>query len=149
VSADGSRLRIEEALSQGRGGIITKAPKTEAGRRTVSLPAPVAAELARHLETFVDPSPDALVFPGPLGGVFRTCNFGTVVWRPALRGLGIEGVHFHDLRGTGATFAAQAGATIAELQARLGHRSPAAAMRYQHAAADRDRQLADRMAAQI
>jgi hypothetical protein len=32
-----------------------------------------------------------------------------------------------------------------ELMARLGHSSPRAAMRYQHAAADRDRDIADRL----
>ncbi|HET9646940.1 MAG TPA: hypothetical protein VFP34_01755, partial [Microlunatus sp.] len=41
--------------------------------------------------------------------------------------------------------AAQSGATIAELMHRLGHTTPAAAMRYQHAAAERDREIAQRM----
>lgn len=49
----------------------------------------------------------------------------------------------HDLRHTGVVLAAQTGATLAELMARLGHSTPAAAMRYQHAAADRDRLIAD------
>ena len=50
---------------------------------------------------------------------------------------------FHALRHTGAVLAAASGATIAELMARLGHTTPAMAMRYQHAAADRDRVIAD------
>ena len=33
--------------------------------------------------------------------------------------------------------------TLAELMARLGHATPAAAMRYQHAAAGRDEQIAE------
>jgi Phage integrase family len=53
-------------------------------------------------------------------------------------------LHFHDLRHTGAVLAAQTGATLAELMARLGHSTPGAAMRYQHAAADRDRAIADK-----
>lgn len=44
-----------------------------------------------------------------------------------------------------ATLAAQLGATVAELQARIGHSTPNMAMRYQHVAADRDAQLAARM----
>jgi hypothetical protein len=36
-----------------------------------------------------------------------------------------------------------AGATLAELMARLGHSTPRAAMRYQHASADRDRVIAE------
>jgi hypothetical protein len=42
------------------------------------------------------------------------------------------------LRRCGAVLAASTGATIAELMACLGHSTPAAAMRYQHAAQGRD-----------
>ncbi|MDQ6933898.1 MAG: hypothetical protein M3130_01110 [Actinomycetota bacterium] len=37
------------------------------------------------------------------------------------------------MRHTGAVLAASAGATLAELMARLGHSTAGAAMRYQHA----------------
>ena len=52
-------------------------------------------------------------------------------------------LRFHDLRHTGAVLAAQTGATLAELMGRLGHSTPGAAMRYQHAAADRDKAIAE------
>jgi hypothetical protein len=39
--------------------------------------------------------------------------------------------------------AAATGATLAELMARLGHSTPAAAMRYQHAAQGRDDTVGD------
>jgi integrase len=48
----------------------------------------------------------------------------------------------HDLRRTGATYAAFAEATIAELMRHIGHITPAMAMRYQHATDDRDRAIA-------
>lgn len=38
--------------------------------------------------------------------------------------------------------AAQTGATLAELMARLGHSTPQAAMRYQHQAEGRDKAIA-------
>jgi hypothetical protein len=38
--------------------------------------------------------------------------------------------------------AAATGATLAELMARAGHSTPTAAMRYQHAAAGRDHEIA-------
>jgi len=38
--------------------------------------------------------------------------------------------------------AAATGATLAELMARLGHSTVSAALRYQHAAADRDKVIA-------
>ena len=39
--------------------------------------------------------------------------------------------------------AASPGATLAELMARLGHSTPAAAMRYQHAGQGRDQAIAE------
>jgi integrase len=51
-------------------------------------------------------------------------------------------LRFHDLRHTGATLAAATGATLAELMARLGHSTPGAALRYQHASQDRDGEIA-------
>jgi len=41
------------------------------------------------------------------------------------------------------TLAAATGATLADLMARLGHSTPSAALRYQHAVADRDRAVAE------
>ncbi len=43
------------------------------------------------------------------------------------------------------TMTAQTGATTKEVMARLGHSSIQAAMRYQHVAADRNREMADRL----
>jgi integrase len=58
---------------------------------------------------------------------------------------GSFGMHFHDLRGSGATWAATAGATVRELMDRLGHTTPTMALRYQHATEERDRAIADRL----
>ena len=60
---------------------------------------------------------------------------------------GVTPTRFHDLRHTGAVMAAQAGATLAELQGRLGHSTAAAAMRYQHAGAGRDAEIARKLSA--
>jgi integrase len=54
-------------------------------------------------------------------------------------------VRVHDLRHTGEVFAAEEGATVAELMERMGHSTPAAAMVYAHAAKGRSRVLADRL----
>jgi len=64
------------------------------------------------------------------------------VYHPARDKAGRPDLRFHDLRRTGAVLAAAAGATLAELMARLGHSTVSAAMRYQHAAADRDKVIA-------
>jgi integrase len=68
---------------------------------------------------------------------------------PARQAAGRPDLRFHDLRHTGAVLAASTGATLAELMARLGHSTPSAAMKYQHAAADRDRVIADALSALV
>jgi integrase len=66
-----------------------------------------------------------------------------VAWQAAHGELGRPEIHFHDLRGAGLPWAATQGATTRELMARAGHASPAAALRYQHAAEDRDAAIAE------
>ena len=59
--------------------------------------------------------------------------------------MGRTDIRIHDLRHAGQVLAAQSGATLADLMARLGHSSVNAAMKYAHAAGDHGRQVADRM----
>ena len=49
---------------------------------------------------------------------------------------------FHDLRHTGSTMAAAAGASLAYLKRRLGHSTSSAALRYMHPVEGRDREIA-------
>jgi integrase len=83
-----------------------------------------------------------LLFPAGHGGhLVPSTLYG--VFYPAREAAGRPDLRFHDLRHIGATLAAATGATLAELMARLGHSTPGAAMRYQHASADRDRVIAE------
>lgn len=81
------------------------------------------------------------------GEVLEASNFRYRIWLKATREAGFEGIRVHDLRHTAGTLAARTGATTKEFMARLGHASPNAAMIYQHAAADRDRRIAEGLAA--
>jgi integrase len=56
--------------------------------------------------------------------------------------VGMPGFRFHDLRHTGQTLVASAGATIKDLMRRFGHASPAAAHRHLHAVDGRDAEIA-------
>ncbi len=60
-----------------------------------------------------------------------------------MQSVGAEGLHFHDLRHTGNTFAASSGAKLRDLMARMGHDSERAALIYQHAAHGADRAITD------
>jgi integrase len=82
------------------------------------------------------------VFVGVRGGQLRRSNFSKP-WAAALNAAGLPKIHFHDLRHTGNTFAAESGASLAELMNRMGHSSTRAARIYLHARQERDKQIAD------
>jgi len=98
-----------------------------------------------HLLTHTAPG-DGLLFPSknnPIQHLRQSALVG--VYYPARQAAGRPDLRFHDLRHTGAVLAAQTGATLAELMGRLGHSTSQAAMRYQHAAQDRDALIAIRL----
>lgn len=126
-------------------------PKSEAGKRSISLPQGLRADIEHHLKVYAQPGPHGRLFVGPLGGVPRRRNFHRI-WRKALKDGGISpdlDLHLHDLRHTGSTWSAQSGATLKELMARIGHSSTRAAMIYQHATSDRDHAIAKALDALI
>ena len=83
-------------------------------------------------------------FVGPAGGPLRRSNWSKV-WHAATADLGLEHLHFHDLRHTGNTLAAATGASTKELMSRMGHSSSRAALIYQHATAERELAIAQRL----
>jgi len=125
----------------GQGRILT-APKTEAGNRTVSLPTVVLEALSDHLDEYVAPAPDAPVFTRPSGLPLRRQDLSHA-WSDACAAVGVTGVHPHDLRHHAATIIARnPSVTLRELMATIGHASPAAALIYQHATAERGQAIA-------
>lgn len=136
-------VTVADILTEVNGRLDIGPPKTEAGKRTVVLPAFVLVDLERHLELWSEPGPDGLVFPAPDGGPMRRSNFRRRTWDPATEAVGLAGLRFHDLRHSAGTLTAVAGATTKELMARLGHSSPRAALIYQHATEERDGAIAD------
>src|SRR3954451_389660 len=137
----GGRLRVDRSVRRVGGRWVVGEPKTGAGHRTVTLPAAIAAVLEEHLEKYVLASPDALLFSTSSGGYVARSNWNAT-FRRAADAIGLPAVRPHELRHTGATLAAATGATTKELRRRLGHSSPAAALLYQHAADDRDADIA-------
>jgi integrase len=124
------------------GKTVEKAPKTAAGRRTLAIPPNVLPALRDHLCAFVGPSADALVAVGEKGGPLAP-QMLQEAFEDARQAIGRPDLHLHDLRHSGLTWSAATGASLADLMKRGGHASPRAALRYQHATADRDRALAE------
>ncbi len=118
---------------------IIGTPKSRAGVRDVSIPPHLLPVIKAHIQDLAGAGGERLLFPA--GDGVSTMNPSTLykVYYPARSEAGRPDLRFHDLRHTGAVLAAQTGATLAELMARLGHSTPGAALRYQHAAEGRDR----------
>jgi integrase len=138
------------------------APKTAAGSRTVAMPQLVVDALRTHLAEQPVTGREALVFSGRDGELLahsslyglptrvehrngRTCRKEAFGFTRAREAIGKPTLNWHDLRRTAATLGAQAGATVREMQNRLGHATPAMALYYQGATAERDRVIADRL----
>jgi integrase len=133
-------VRIVRQLTELRNGSMDfTQPKTDAGLRSVHLPLTAVRDLERHLEAFMGPKDDALVFRGR-GSIPSRPKTLSVAFRAAreICGLGTR-FRFHDLRHFALTTVATMGATTKEVMRRAGHPSPAADLLCQHASDDRDR----------
>lgn len=146
VDLKARRLAIRRACAWVAGEAVVGTPKTTAGVRDVAIPPHLMPSVRTHLAAMTFTGKDALLFPSANDPTkhMRPATLNRVFY-PARAKAGRPDLRFHDLRHTSAVLAASTGATIAELMARLGHSTPAAAMRYQHAAAGRDAQIAERM----
>jgi integrase len=134
-------VHVRRGVISGDAGRVVKGPKSEAGRRDVNIPPHLMPAVRDHLSGYVAAGRDALMFPASRGGQMAHSSL-CAMYYPARKAAGRPDLRFHDLRHTGAVLAAAAGATLAELMARLGHSTVGAALRYQHAAADRDKAIA-------
>ncbi|CAN5870976.1 site-specific integrase [soil metagenome] len=114
-------IRVEENLSEVRSQFIFKSPKSDASRRTVSVPAFLVDELAQHLSTFPDSS--GLLFTAQNGGPIRRTNFRRRIWKPAVETSVGEPCTFHDLRHSHAAILIAQGEHPKVIQSRLGHAS--------------------------
>lgn len=137
-------LRVRRGVVHVPGhGHIVGEPKTQAGIRDVTIPPHLMPAVTAHLATHTGIGPESLLFTSSSGGHVKDSTARRGWFHHARTAADRQDLTFHGLRHTGATLAAATGATLAELMHRLGHTTPAAAMIYQHAAADRDRVIAD------
>ena len=144
VDGDTVLIRVERAVTRVPGeGFRVGPPKTSAGVRVVAMPPKVSRVILDHVDRHAQPGPDGLLFPARSGGHLAESTF-VDYWYPARAAAGREDMPWHALRHFGLTRYALTGATLAEIQARAGHSTHLAAMRYQHTSG-RDAELAARM----
>lgn len=134
------RVQAQEVTRAGR---LVTGPKSDAGIRTVALPALVTDALEHHLDAYAQEGAEGVLFTGPKGGPIARQRLSTM-WRAACEAAEApRDLHIHDLRHHAATVTARMpGITTKELMARIGHSSPRAALLYQHATEERDNAIA-------
>lgn len=99
-------------------------PKTRYGRRDV----PLSAGLARALWALWAerrPADGDLVFVSEKGGMIEQSNLTSRVLKPAARAAGVEWVSYHSFRHSCASILFRRGLNAKQVQAWLGHHSPA------------------------
>ncbi len=126
-------VRVRSAYAERSTGELVLGPaKSRAARRIVGIPSSIIPAVREHLSLFVRPEADVLIFSGVKGGPLRRSNFNKMAsWPHAVRAIGAEDLHLHDLRHTGNHFAETGGASLKDLMARMGHDSERAAIIYQ------------------
>ena len=151
----GDTIVITGQLLKQNGRWVREVPKTSAGRRSVALPASIAAGLVEHMDTYSQPGPDGLVFvnqqTNPVGESFRHN-----VWLPACERAGlarrtgprsiVDAPTWHSLRHTHVAICVAAGLHPKQIQHRLGHSSISVTLdRYGHLMAGLDDAAAEQI----
>jgi integrase len=143
----GRTVTVNTQRTRGAGGRMVEAmPKSEAGRRTLSVPRALMDMLAAHLQRrgLTAADPEAYVFVGKRGRPLQYTGFRARVWKPACQRIGLSDVGFHDLRRTNATLMVRKGVDVKTAQARLGHSDPRLTLGiYAQATTEGDRAAAD------
>jgi integrase len=153
LDLEGGFVDVRSAVVEDGTGLSVDRTKSEAGVRVVGLPAVIVPELRSHLARWSEAGSNGRVFVGPKGATPRRSNFSRA-WAAALvraeaRGTPLpEDLHFHDLRHTANEFAASS-ASVKELMARMGHSTARAALIYQRARRDREREIAATVSAKV
>ncbi|MEU1386096.1 MULTISPECIES: site-specific integrase [unclassified Nonomuraea] len=151
VDLDARTVRVRVAfVERSSGGLVLGPPKSKAGRRTVGIPQNIVPILREHMDTYVKDAPGSLMFPGAKGGPIRRSGFNSRTrWVDVVSDMGLPGLHFHDLRHTGNMLAAESGAGLKDLMARMGHDNVRAAMIYQHAVRGADEAITNAIDRQL
>ncbi len=141
VTVAGTLARLGEI---GPRTLAIQEPKTKASRRTLSLLPHTVGSLRGWRTTLGKSKPDALLFSDDRG---KPWNHDILrrFHKKAAAAIGRDDLRDHDLRSTAATLAADAGATVREIQNMLGHTTSTMALRYQRATAERDAERARNM----
>lgn len=140
------RVDVAETLSDVGGDLSFGTPKSKRSRRTVPLPRRIVGEVEQHMDRYVEPGPDALLFTTTEGTPLRRTGFRRSWWLPAIDAADLAPLTFPQLRHTYVSLLVDAGANLKQVSTWAGHSSAAfTADRYTHLWDDRDDDLPERL----
>ncbi|WP_394276432.1 tyrosine-type recombinase/integrase [Luteococcus sp.] len=126
IDATRSRIIVEHTAVEVHGVVhLGQEPKTRRSKRSIPVARAVMRRIEEHLDTFVGPGADDLVFIGTHGGPLFRGTFGRHVWRPAVKAAGLDGFTFHGLRHSFVAILVAAGCNVREVSEWAGHNSVA------------------------
>jgi integrase len=115
-------IEVVETLHELNGRFWFDQPKTPKSRRIISLPKYAVDVLNDHIATY-GIGRDDLIFTTPQGTPLGRANFRARVFAPACQRAGINGLRFHDLRHTHASWLLSDSIPVTAVSQRLGHAS--------------------------
>jgi integrase len=145
-------VRVEQSLEQTNAGLQFKAPKTKAGRRSISIPPSIVAELRKYWKAQQETrlalglgkaGNDALVFPRADGSPFPPDSL-TSDWARTLRLLKLPKITLHALRHTHVSQLIASGLDVVSVSRRIGHSNPTVTLNvYAHLFGNTDERAAN------
>jgi integrase len=152
VDLDDGKIRVERSLEQTNAGLAIKSPKTKAGRRTVSIPPSIVAELRDHWRQQQEQrlalgigkaGTDDLVFARPDASPWPPDSLSGD-WARTVRTLKLPKVSLHSLRHTHVSQLIAAGLDVVTVSRRIGHSHPTVTLSvYAHLFGNTDEKAAE------
>jgi integrase len=142
VKLDMGKIEVRESLEETKAhGLRFKSPKTEAGKRDITLPTIVIEALRQHRKEVLETrmrlglgksDSQSLLFANIEGGPLRL-RAVSEAWGGLAERIGMPEITFHALRHTHASQLIDAGVDIVTISKRLGHSKPDITLRtYAH-----------------
>lgn len=146
IDFENKKLNINKTLSTGEGNkVFISTPKTSNSNRSIILDDVTLL----NLKKLKVKSNSNIVFPNKKGKHNRLCNIQDKL-NKALTDIGIKKIRVHDLRHTHASIAFASGASIKEIQQRLGHSDIKTTMNiYVHVTKEKEVKIVDKFIAYL
>jgi integrase len=129
VDLDAGVVQVRRSAEETMAGVRIKEPKTEHGRRTLTLPPSAISVLREHRRKLLEmrlalglgkPDSDTLMFGKPDGSILPP-NQLSWLWRSACKHLKAPRVNLHALRHTNVSALIAAGLDVIAVSRRIGH----------------------------